>query len=88
MLSNIIRRYQSYNPETGQFDYPRGVREYARLLGVNNGQLSQILNGLVRPGMTVIRALATTFPESAAEIADALQQPVEATTARRETVPA
>lgn len=78
MLTEIIRRYQAYNPETGAFDNPRGVREYARLLNVNHGQLSQILNGLQRPGLTVIRALAITFPDAADEIAAALQEPAEA----------
>ncbi len=80
MLTEIIRRYQSYNPDTGAFDSPRGMREYARLLGVNNGQLSQILNGIQRPGLKVIAALARTFPAAAAEIAEALAaEPAEAT---------
>ena len=72
MLIEVIRRYQHYCPETGQFDCTRGVREYARLLGVNNGQLSQILNGIQKPGLTVVRALAQTFPAAAADIAAAL----------------
>jgi len=72
MLNDILRRYRSYNPDTGEFDVKRGVREYARLLGVNDGQLSQILNNLQRPGLTVIQALAQTFPASAPEIGIAL----------------
>jgi DNA-binding transcriptional regulator YdaS (Cro superfamily) len=72
MLTELVRRYQSYDPETGRFDRPRGVREYARLLGVNNGQLSQILNGIVPVGLTVARALARTFPEIAGEVGAAL----------------
>ena len=77
MLTEIIRRYQSYCSDTGAFDCPRGVREYARLLGVNSGQLSQILNGIQRPGLTVVRALARTFPVAAEEIAAALAEPAE-----------
>lgn len=75
MLNEVIRRYRSYNPETGAFDVVRGVREYARLLGVNDGQLSQILNDIQRPGLTVVQALARTFPASADEIAAALAAP-------------
>ena len=78
MLIDIVRRYQSYCPDTGTFDCPRGVREYARLLGVNHGQLSQILNGIQRPGLTVVVALGRTFPAAADDIAAALkQQPAE-----------
>jgi transcriptional regulator with XRE-family HTH domain len=72
MLTELVRRYQSYDPQTGRFDRPRGVREYARLLGVNNGQLSQILNGIVPAGLTVARALARTFPETATDVGAAL----------------
>ena len=75
MLNELLRRYRSYNPATGEFDTPRGVREYARLLSVNDGQLSQILNDIQRPGVTVLRALAQTFPDSADEIAAALAAP-------------
>lgn len=75
MLNEILRRYKSFNPDTGEFDTTRGVREYARLLGVNDGQLSQILNDIQRPGLTVVQALARTFPESAPEIAAALSAP-------------
>lgn len=74
MLNDILRRYRSYNPDTGEFDVKRGVREYARLLGVNDGQLSQILNDLQRPGLTVIQALARAFPASAYELAVALAE--------------
>ncbi|HEY8598542.1 MAG TPA: helix-turn-helix transcriptional regulator [Thermomicrobiales bacterium] len=72
MLNELLRRYRTYNPASGEFDTPRGVREYARLLGVNDGQLSQILNDIQRPGLTVIQALARTFPQAAPEIAAAL----------------
>lgn len=75
MLNEMLRRYRSYNPDTGEFDVRRGVREYARLLGVNEGQLSQILNDIQRPGLTVVQALARTFPEAAPEIAAALAAP-------------
>lgn len=75
MLNELLRRYRYFNPATGEFDTTRGVREYARLLGVNEGQLSQILNDIQRPGLTVIQALARTFPAAADEIAAALATP-------------
>ena len=77
MLNEVVRRYRKYNPETGEFDVQRGVREYARLLGVNDGQLSQILNDIQRPGLVVLTALARTFPAAADDIAKALKQPAE-----------
>jgi len=72
MLNEVIRRYKDFNPENGEFDHVRGVREYARLLGVNDGQLSQIMNDIQQPGLRVVRALATTFPQSSPELAAAL----------------
>jgi len=86
MLNDVIRRYKDFNPENGEFDLDRGVREYARLLGVNDGQLSQILNDIQRPGLRIVRALATTFPQSADEIAAALSAP--SGTPEREAIPA
>jgi len=75
MLNELLRRYRTYNPATGEFDTPRGVREYARLLGVNDGQLSQILNDIQRPGLATLQALARTFPDASKEIAAALATP-------------
>jgi transcriptional regulator with XRE-family HTH domain len=72
VLNEVLRRYRSYDPETGEFNVRRGVREYARLLGVNDGQLSQILNDIQRPGIGTLQALARTFPAAAPEIAAAL----------------
>lgn len=78
MLSDILRRYQRYNPDTGAFDSDRSLREYGRLLGVNVSTLSFIYNG-VQPGPSTatLRALARTFPAAADEIAAALSAPAE-----------
>ncbi|HET8627806.1 MAG TPA: helix-turn-helix transcriptional regulator [Thermomicrobiales bacterium] len=75
MLAEVVRRYRSYDPATGRFDVERGVREYARLINVNAGQLSEILNGKRQPGSRVLRRLAQTFPSAAAEIGKAYAMP-------------
>ncbi len=77
MLNEIVRRYKSFNPATGDFDCPRGLREYAREIGVSPGQLSRIINGLETPGRSVLERLARTFPDAGEEIGRALTQPVE-----------
>ncbi len=77
MLVDIIKRYQSYDPTSGRFAAERGLREYARHIGVNSGQLSQIINGIQKPGLTVVHRLAQTFPAAADGIANALKQPAE-----------
>lgn len=64
MLNELVKRYRKYNPETGEFNQQRTIREYARLIGVNSGQLTQILNGIQKPGVTVIERLAAAFPDS------------------------
>lgn len=76
---DILRRYRAFDPATGRFDSPRGLREYARLLGMDAGHLSRILNGPTPPGRTVMERLARTFPAAATEMVEALQaQPPEA----------
>lgn len=80
VLHDIVRRYRHYNPETGRFDLDRGVREYARLLKVSPAQLSQVMNGITNPGVSLLRRLAQAFPEAAPEIGAALacqDEPIE-----------
>jgi transcriptional regulator with XRE-family HTH domain len=72
MLAQIIRRYQSYNPETGAFDAERSANEYARLLGVNHSTLSLIYSGARNPGISVVRGLARAFPAAAGDLGAAL----------------
>lgn len=64
MLAAIIRKYQSFNPETGGFDKPRLLTEYADLLGVSYVYLSQLYNGTNgrKPGMETFAKLARAFP--------------------------
>ena len=78
MLTDILRRYQTYDPETRTFDQPRSLRAYAALIGVNVATLSQLFSGqMAEPSRATLQALARTFPEAAAEIAAALTQPAE-----------
>ncbi len=79
MLNEIVRRYQSFNPVTGDFDRPRGLREYAREIGVSPGQLSRIINDLETPGRSVLERLARTFRPAGEEIGRALSLPAEMT---------
>lgn len=76
MLTEILRRYQSYNPETGAFDQPRSLRTYAQLLGVNVSTLSILFSGIQgQPSLATMQALAHTFPSAIDEIAAALAAP-------------
>ncbi len=84
MLVEILRRYKSYDPSTGEFTATRSLREYGRVIGVSDTQLSQIFNGHRRPGMSVLERLAQTFTEAGKEIgaafaANAEREPAEAT---------
>lgn len=76
MLTDILRKYQSYDPETGRFDVDRSIREYGRVLGVSQPQMSLIYSGARNPGMSVMRRLARTFPAAAPEIVAAMSAPV------------
>ncbi len=69
MLADIIRRYQSYNPETGGFDKPRLMTEYAEIIGINYVYLSQIYSGGRKPGMETFGKLMRAFPDAAPKIA-------------------
>lgn len=76
MLTDILRRYQRYDPATGRFDVERSLREYSRLLGVNVAILSLLFTGqMERPSTATLQALARTFPAAATEIAAALAAP-------------
>ena len=78
MLTDILRRYQRYNPESGAFDQARSLRNYAQLIGVNVSTLSLLFSGIQsEPSRATLQALARTFPSAAAEIADALTQRLE-----------
>lgn len=79
MLTDILRRYRRYNPETGEFDQDRSLRGYAQLLGVDVSTLSLLFSGRVAaPSTATLQALARTFPSAADEIAEALKaQPTD-----------
>lgn len=79
MLTEILRRYQRFNPETGAFDQERSLRGYAQLLGVNVATLSLLFTGNQgEPSRATLQALARTFPAAADEIAVALKTQPEA----------
>ncbi len=82
MLADIIRKYQSYNPDTGGFDKPRLLTEYAELLGVNYVYLSQIYNGSNgrKPGMETFAKLMRTFPRAQEAIGSEMAAALSATT--------
>lgn len=72
MLTSVLRRYQRYDPETGQFNSPRSLRQYAALLGVNHATLSELYSLSERePSTMVLQALVRLFPAAADDIADA-----------------
>lgn len=74
MLTEVLRRYQSYNPDTGTFDEQRSLRAYARLLDVSASTLSEIYAGnIAEPSRATLQALARTFPRAAYDIAEALK---------------
>lgn len=72
MLTTVLKRYQEYDLESGQFGYKRSLREYARLLGVSHATLSVVYSGQREPSIDVLLALAQKFPGAAKEIAAAL----------------
>jgi hypothetical protein len=91
VLADIIRKYQSYNPETGDFNKPRLLTEYADLLGVNYVYLSQIYNGTNgrKPGMETFAKLMRAFPNEQEAIGKALGAALaENASTERDEVPA
>ena len=72
MLTDILRRYQSYNEETGKFDQPRMLTEYAALLGLNYVYLSQMYSGSRNPGMETFIKLTRAFPGAQEDIGQQL----------------
>ena len=73
MLTSVLRRYQKYDPATGQFDSERSLRQYAAMLGVNHATLSELYNLEDRePSTMVLQALSRLFPAAAQEIVDAM----------------
>lgn len=76
MLTEVVARYQKYNPMTGAFDMDRTQSEYARLLDVDPATISLVFSGQREPGVKVLRALVRAFPAAAAEITAALATPV------------
>lgn len=67
-MAEIVRRWQYYNPASGDFDLVRSTRDYARLLGVSESLLSHIYAGRKEPGKKVVLGLLRAFPCAATEI--------------------
>lgn len=74
-LIDVLRRYQSYDPETRRFDATRSDRQYALLVGVDPATLSRIYSGERPVSTRVLRGLTRTFPAASVDIAAALAQP-------------
>jgi len=75
VLTDVIRRFQRYDPVTGRFDADRSQGEYARLLGVSPAFISYLLSGEREPGTKVIQALVQVFPIAGQDILVALAAP-------------
>jgi hypothetical protein len=84
---SLVRHYQTYNPDTGEFDTTRMDKEYADMLGIHPSQLSRLLGGHVHMSPALIRAFLRTFPQAAAEVGPALLAEAE-TEREAEHVPA
>jgi hypothetical protein len=65
----LLRRWQAYNPASGQFDMTRTNRDYAELLGIHESSLSKIYAGLAPVGLKPLAGLAHAFPQAAPELA-------------------
>lgn len=68
----LLKRWQSYNPDTGTFDRPRTNREYAEALGIHESYLSKCYLGISPVGLKALSGLAQLFPDAAIEIATAM----------------
>lgn len=68
----LIKKYQSYNPITGQFDQSRTNRDYANLLGIHESYLSKAYAGLHPIGMKALVGLMRAFPAAVNEMAQAM----------------
>lgn len=71
-LVDLVRRYQSFDPDSGQFDRHRTAEQYAALLGVSASVLSRFYTGQRPTGATVLRAFLRRFPQAAREVAAAI----------------
>lgn len=72
-LAAIVKRYQTYDRETGGFTATRSLRGYARLLGLTHSQLSRFYSGQIDAPWHVLRALLRVFPEATYEVVDWLK---------------
>jgi DNA-binding helix-hairpin-helix protein with protein kinase domain len=79
MLTDILRRYQRYNPDTGAFDQERSLRNYAQVIDVNVSTLSLLFSGIqAEPSRATLQSLVRAFPAAADEIAAALRNQTDA----------
>jgi hypothetical protein len=71
-LRDLVERYRSFDPATGEFTAERGLREYAAMLGVHPSMLSRFLNKGIRDSRVVLDAFLRTFPQATQEVGSAL----------------
>lgn len=70
---DALKRYQTYNPETGQFDVVRNIRQYANALDVNRVLLAPALRGKYATSYPLLIGLLR-FTKQAPEIMALIDQ--------------
>jgi hypothetical protein len=68
-----VRRYQAYDPDTGEFTARRSITEYAELLGVDQTNLSRFYRAQRRRPWRIVVGLLKAFPETAPEVSRILR---------------
>ena len=66
----LLQQYQSFNPESGEFDTPRTNRDFAKLLGVHESYLSKAYDRQHPIGVKALEGLRRAFPQEAAKITE------------------
>lgn len=65
----ILLKWQRYNPRTGDFDFDRTAREWAKMLGISESYLSHIYSGRRRLARGPLLTLVAMWPAAAADLA-------------------
>lgn len=69
---SLVRRYQAFDPDTGEFSTIRSDNQYAKLLRVNRALLSRFYAGIIQDSHVLLTAFLRTFPSAAPEVAAAI----------------
>ncbi len=76
-IVSVLRRYQTFDPQRGDFGAQRSMRQYAALLGTSAATLSRCYSGDQGVSLDLVQALMRVFPTAELEITQALRQPAE-----------